>query len=128
MASPGRTGRYQASKTERRYRAVDPDNRLVARGLETEWNSALQALADAQAELARRESARPTTLTAEEKALILALGDDLSTVWTAPTTTDKDRKRLLRTLLEEINITPRRADLDPHAELILRWKAARSAS
>jgi DNA invertase Pin-like site-specific DNA recombinase len=114
--------RYQASKAERRYRAVDPDNRLVARGLETEWNSALQALADVQAELARRESARPTTLTTEEKALILALGDDLSRVWTAPTTTDKDRKRLLRSLLEEVNITPRREDPDPHAELVLRWK------
>ena len=47
--------RYQAGKAERRYRAVDPDNRLVARGLETEWNTALQPLADAETELARRE-------------------------------------------------------------------------
>ena len=114
--------RYQASKTERRYRAVDPDNRLVARGLETEWNSALQTLAEAEAELARRETARPTTLTAQEKTLILALGDDLSAVWRAPTTTDKDRKQLLRTLLEDITITLRREDTDPHAELMLRWK------
>ena len=55
--------RYEAGRAERRYRAVDPDNRLVARGLETEWNTALQALADAEAELARREAARPKTLT-----------------------------------------------------------------
>jgi hypothetical protein len=112
--------RYQAIKAERRYRAVDPDNRLVARGLETEWNSALQTLADTEAELLRRETARPTTLTAEEKTLILALGDDLSAVWTASTTTDKDRKQLLRTLLEDITITLRREDTDPHAELVLR--------
>ena len=51
--------RYHAGTAERRYRAVDPDNRLVARGLETEWNTALHQLADAENELARRETARP---------------------------------------------------------------------
>jgi DNA invertase Pin-like site-specific DNA recombinase len=114
--------RYQAVRAERRYRAVDPENRLVARGLETEWNTALQRLADAEAELARRQAARPTTLTPAERAAILALGDDLGQVWDAPTTTDKDRKQLLRTLLEEVNITARRDDPDPHAALIVRWK------
>jgi hypothetical protein len=101
---------------------VDPDNRLVARGLETEWNTALQQLADAQAELTRRETTRPKTLTPQEKQAILALGDDLGKVWAAPTTTDKDRKQLLRTLLEEVNITVHRHDSDPHADLVLRWK------
>ena len=100
--------RYQAGRAEHRYRAVDPDNRLVARGLENEWNTALQALADAEAELARREAARPKTLTPQEKSAILALGDDLPGVWSAPTTTDKDRKRLLRSLLDEVNITVHR--------------------
>ena len=114
--------RYQAARTERRYRAVDPDNRLVARGLETEWNTALQQLADTEAELARRETARPKTLSPQERAAILALGDDLGAVWDAPTTTGKDRKQLLRTLLDEVNITARRNDPDPHASLILRWK------
>jgi DNA invertase Pin-like site-specific DNA recombinase len=114
--------RYQAVKAERRYRAVDPDNRLVARGLETEWNTALQRLADAEAELARRQAARPKSLTPAERAAILALGEDLGQVRDAPTTTDKDRKQLLRTLLEEVNITARRDDPDPHARLVLRWK------
>jgi DNA invertase Pin-like site-specific DNA recombinase len=114
--------RYNASRAERRYRAVDPDNRLVARGLETEWNTALQQLADAEAELARRQAARPKTLSPAERAAILALGDDLGQVWDAPTTTSKDRKQLLRTLLEEVNITARRDDPDPHAALVLRWK------
>ncbi|MGO9511552.1 MAG: recombinase family protein [Mycobacterium sp.] len=59
--------RYHAGQAERRYRAVDPDNRLVARGLETEWNTALQALADAQAELARRQAARPKPLPHKRK-------------------------------------------------------------
>jgi DNA invertase Pin-like site-specific DNA recombinase len=114
--------RYHASKAERRYRAVDPDNRLVARGLETEWNTALQQLADARADLIRRETTRPKTLTPQEKQAILCLGDDLGQVWAAPTTTDKDRKQLLRTLLEEVNITVHRDGPDPHADLVLRWK------
>jgi len=114
--------RYAAAKAERRYRAVDPENRLVARGLETDWENTLRALADAEAELARRETARPTTLTDHERAAILALGDDLDQVWTAPTTTDKDRKQLLRTLLDEVNITVHRDDPEPHADLVLRWK------
>ncbi len=114
--------RYAATKAERRYRAVDPDNRLVARGLETEWNTALAALADAEAELARREQAKPKTLTAAERAEVLALGADLGRVWSAATTTDKDRKQLLRALLEEVNITVRRDDPEPHADLVLRWK------
>ena len=114
--------RFLAGKAERRYRAVDPDNRLVARGLETEWNTALQHLADAETELARREATRPKTLTPQEKQAILDLGDDLGQVWSAPSTTDKDRKQLLRTLLTEVNITVHREQPDPHAELVLRWK------
>jgi DNA invertase Pin-like site-specific DNA recombinase len=114
--------RYTALKAERRYRAVDPENRLVARGLEAEWNTALQAVADAEAELCRREQRRPTLLTDAERATILALGEDLDQVWHAATTTDKDRKQLLRTLLEEVQITVRRDNHDPHADLLLRFK------
>jgi hypothetical protein len=114
--------RYQASRAERRYRAVDPDNRLVAHGLETEWNDALHQVADAEAELARREAARPKTLTTHEKSQILALGEDLEQVWSAPTTTDKDRKALLRTLLEDVHISLHRDHTEGRAELVLRWK------
>jgi DNA invertase Pin-like site-specific DNA recombinase/transposase-like protein len=114
--------RYAAGKAERRYRAVDPDNRLVARGLEAEWEQALSGLAAAEAELARRQATRPATLTADERAAILALGDDLDQVWQAATTTDKDRKQLLRTLLDEVNITVHRDPTHGRADLLLRWK------
>ena len=114
--------RYHAARAERRYRAVDPDNRLVARGLENERETALRELADAEAELARRQTARPRALTPQEKQAILALGDDLGQVRDAPATTDKDRKQLLRTLLEEVNITLHRGGTDPHASLVLRRK------
>jgi uncharacterized protein YndB with AHSA1/START domain len=109
-------------RAEHRYRAVDPDNRLVARGLEGEWEHALRELADAEAELARRQATRPKTLTPRERQAILALGGDLTAVWDTPTTTSKDRKQLLRTLLDEVNITLRRDGTDPHASLVLRWK------
>jgi DNA invertase Pin-like site-specific DNA recombinase len=114
--------RYNAVRAERRYQAVDPDNRLVARGLEDAWEKALAELAAAEAELSRRQAARPKTLTPAERAAILALGDDLAAVWDAPATTDKDRKQLLRTLLDEVNITICRDHDSGRADLVLRWK------
>jgi DNA invertase Pin-like site-specific DNA recombinase/predicted DNA-binding transcriptional regulator AlpA len=112
--------RYEAERAERRYRHVEPENRLVARGLETEWENRLRELAAAEAELRRREQQRPTTLTAEQLQLIQRLGSDIQQVWTAPTTTDRDRKELLRTLLEEVVFNLKRAE--GHAHLILRWR------
>jgi DNA invertase Pin-like site-specific DNA recombinase len=112
--------RYQATKAERRYLAVDPDNRLVARGLERDWEAKLAALAAAEAELASRERRRPRTLTAAERAAIGALGGDLARVWSASTTTDRDRKELLRTLLEEVIVNVDRDAAQAH--LIMRWR------
>src|SRR6266849_2790553 len=75
---------YETQRAERRYRAVDPDNRLVARGLEAEWEKALRELDRAKAELAHREALRPTTLSAQERIRLLALGADLLKAWQAP--------------------------------------------
>ena len=63
--------RYEAERAERRYRAVEPEHRLVARGLEREWEQALHALAAAEAELALREQQRPRTLTPAEREQLL---------------------------------------------------------
>ena len=93
---------FEASRAERRYRAVDPDNRLVARGLEREWEERLSALEAAKAELSRREEPRPPALSQDERGRLLALGADLAAVWHAATTTPRDRKELMRTLLEEV--------------------------
>jgi DNA invertase Pin-like site-specific DNA recombinase len=112
--------RYGAQRSERRYRAVDPDNRLVARGLEAEWENALRELKAAEAELARREHSKPLVLTREQRDSLLALGQDLNAVWSAPTTTDRDRKELLRTLLEEVVMTVEREKFNAH--LTLRWR------
>ena len=112
--------RYEAERAERRYRAVEPENRLVARGLEAEWERRLHELEQAEGELTRRETQRPKTLTPKERNAILALGTDLKRVWTAPTTTPRDQKELLRTLLEEVIIAVYRDEYRAH--LILRWR------
>jgi len=111
---------YEARRAERRYRAVDPDNRLVARGLEREWEEALKALEAAKADLARRESERPHVITQQERGRLLSLGPDLVSVCNANTTTPRDRKELLRTLIDEVII---KVDRDAFAaHLALRWK------
>ena len=102
--------RYDAEKAERCYRAVEPENRLVARGLETEWESRLRNLAGAEAELRRKEQQQPSMVSAEQLRRIQALGSDLHQVWYATTTTDRDRKELLRTLLEEVVLNLKRAE------------------
>jgi DNA invertase Pin-like site-specific DNA recombinase len=112
--------RYEAERAERQYRAVEPENRLVARGLETEWEKRLRDLAAAEVELQRREQQRPRALSQEGKNKIRSLGSDLNKVWMAPTTTDRDRKELLRTLMEEVIVTVDRPERRAH--LTLRWR------
>ncbi len=100
--------------------AVDPDNRLVARGLEREWEQRLTDLEAAKNELARRMEQRPRVLGQEERERLLALGADLATVWDAPTTTPRDRKELLRALIQEVILSVDRDKSTAH--LTLRWK------
>ena len=112
--------RYEAERAERRYLAVEPDNRLVARGLETAWEERLRELRHAEAELETRARRRPRALTDAERAAIRRLGDDIARVWTAPSTTDRDRKELLRALLEEVIVQVDRAAA--RATLTMRWR------
>jgi DNA invertase Pin-like site-specific DNA recombinase len=112
--------RYEVQRAERRYRAVEPENRLVARTLEADWEQRLSELSAAEAELTRHQHQLPGRLTDEQRIRMRTLGTDLMRVWEAPTTTDRDRKELLRTLLEEVNITLQRGQSEAH--LVLRWK------
>jgi hypothetical protein len=114
--------RYQAERAERRYRQVEPEHRLVARGLERQWENALQELAKAEAELALREQQRPRTLTDQEREQLLALGADLGRVWSAPTTTDRDRKQLIRCLIEDVTIDVMREER--RANITIRWRGS----
>ncbi|MGB7990758.1 MAG: recombinase family protein [Candidatus Methylophosphatis roskildensis] len=111
---------YEVQRAERRYRAVDPDNRLVARGLETQWEQCLRNLEQARSELTRREQLRPQQLTQEQREHVLALGRDLQRLWNAPSTSLRDKKELLRTLLEEVGVSVYREQY--RALLKLRWR------
>jgi DNA invertase Pin-like site-specific DNA recombinase len=112
--------RYEAERAERRYKAVEPENRLVVRGLETEWETKLAALGRAEEEVAGRERRRPHRLTPEERQALLSLGNDLELVWSAPTTTYKDRKELLRSLLSEVVLRIR--EDKTQAQITMRWQ------
>ncbi len=91
---------------ERQYDAVDPENRLVARELENRWNQALEALGQLEREYAVAQKTTLIPLTAEEQEAVRQLSLHVPTVWEAETTTMADRKRLLRTVVQEITLTP----------------------
>ncbi|MDP8970053.1 MAG: zinc ribbon domain-containing protein, partial [Actinomycetota bacterium] len=88
--------RYDADRAERSLLAVEPENRLVARSLEARWESKLAALTRGQTDLVTAQ-ARATPLPARDELELLA--NDLPRLWSASTTSDRDRKRLLRTLV-----------------------------
>ena len=102
--------RYEADRARRQYDACEPENRLVARSLEAAWEAALRAAEQADADLADQQARRPTPLSPDEAALLARAGADLRAVFDAPSTTTRDRKLLLRTLITDVTVT-----VDTHA-------------
>ena len=111
-------GRYEAARSHRQYDAVDPDNRLVAGDLERRWNERLAEVARLEEELRLVREDLPAALTETERAQILALGTDVARLWNHPTASVTTRKRILRTVLEEIIVTVKPGVL----HVILHWK------
>jgi DNA invertase Pin-like site-specific DNA recombinase len=95
---------YEAQLAERRYQEVDPANRLVAATLERRWNEALQQLAEVKQQYAETERREARALTPGQKVQVLALAQDFPRLWNAPTTQAKDRKRMLRLLVQDITV------------------------
>jgi DNA invertase Pin-like site-specific DNA recombinase len=100
--------RYDADLAQRRYLRVDPDNRLVADVLEAEWNARLRDLAAAREEWERHRAAGRPVITAQERTDLLALAADFPRMWRDPGTPDRERKRMLRLLIEDVTL--RKAD------------------
>ena len=95
--------RYEAGRAERAFHACEPENRLVARNLEARWEQRLATLGEADKVLAQQQAAvAPLPARAELEALIR----DVSALWHAPTTSARDRKRLLRTLIADVTLCP----------------------
>jgi DNA invertase Pin-like site-specific DNA recombinase len=97
---------YEARLAERRYKAVDPDNRVVARTLEHDWNDKLQEVEALEREYQDVQRRNKVNLTDEDRARILSLTKDLSQVWNAESTTHAERKNLLRMLVREVTLSP----------------------
>lgn len=104
--SPKRA-RYASDLAERRYRAVDPENRLVAATLEKGWNEALQKGRQVQEDYDRFLRASPPRLTGQERATIQALAQDIPALGDAPATTNVERKHILRCLIERVVVQVR---------------------
>ena len=110
--------RYAADRAFRQYDAADPANRLVTAELEARWNRALLRIAEVEAKIAEHDAARTSGL---ERSLpsLAALADDLSAVWSAPTTDARLKKRIVRTVIHEVI-----ADIDTDAGeivLLIHW-------
>jgi len=112
--------RYDIDLAERRYRAVDPENRLVAATLEKSWNEALQKERQVQEEYDRFLRESPPRLTEQERATIQGLAHDIPALWHAPATTNVERKQVLRCLIDRV-VVHVRCDSE-HVEATIHWK------
>jgi DNA invertase Pin-like site-specific DNA recombinase len=98
--------RYEARLAERRYKAIDPDNRVVARTLEGEWEQRLRDLQKVEQQYAEARRQHHVELTAQDRERIRQLARDLPAVWRSSTTSPADRKAMLRLVIEVIAIHP----------------------
>ena len=109
--------RHEAELAERQFLLVNPENRLVAEALEQRWNERLRALAEAEEALVRWKETSGVALAPQAREEVLGLARDFPAVWNHPRTTSRDRKRMLRLLIEDVALT--RGD-DIRVEV--RWK------
>src|SRR6476659_1472934 len=109
--------RYEVARARRQYDAVDPDIRLVAAELERRWNERLRTVRTLEADQEALAAGAQTTLTATDRERLLALGADLARAWHNPDATPATRKRIIRTLIEEIVV---RVEADA-LSLVIRW-------
>jgi hypothetical protein len=110
--------RYDASRAERAFHLCEPENRLVARSLEQRWETKLAAVAEAEAALGEHKAQRPPL---PRKAELETLAADLRRLWNEPTTSPRDRKRVLRTLITDVTLTSGPAS--DEIRVGIRWRA-----
>jgi DNA invertase Pin-like site-specific DNA recombinase len=107
---------FEAERARRQFDACEPEHRLVVRSLERRLEDALGEVERERSRLAGLEQRRPAPLSDAEREALARLARDLPRLWGAETTTDRDRKQLLRTLIGEVVVTidgpERRADVE----------------
>ncbi|MCZ7532668.1 MAG: recombinase family protein [Acidimicrobiia bacterium] len=97
--------RHRTDLARRRYLAVDPANRLVANTLEADWNDSLRQLQTAHDDYQRATEAARAALTEEHKTRIRQLATDFPALWSDPATPQRERKRMVRLLIEDVTLT-----------------------
>jgi DNA invertase Pin-like site-specific DNA recombinase len=112
--------RYEAIRAERAFHTCEPENRLVARSLETRWEQKLRELAEAEVELT--EQTKPVSEPSREQ--LERLARDLPKLWAADSTADRDRKRLLRAMIADVTITSEPAGRE--LKVGIRWRSGAS--
>jgi Recombinase/Recombinase zinc beta ribbon domain len=95
---------YEAERARRQYQQVEPENRLVARELERRWEEALQQERRLRQEYEQFCRTQPAQLTAAEQEQIRRLASDIPELWHAETTTAADRQRVVRLLIERVEV------------------------
>jgi DNA invertase Pin-like site-specific DNA recombinase len=95
---------YEAELARRRYMKVDPDNRLVADSLEAEWNNKLRSLAEAQEQYEQQTQKQRLLIDSQTREQLLSLAADFPRVWNDPTVEPRERKRILRLLIEDVTL------------------------
>jgi CubicO group peptidase (beta-lactamase class C family) len=113
--------RYEARLAQRKYDAVDPDNRLVAAELERRWNAQLTRVAELEQAYAKAEQEANFTLTPEERAAMQTLAQDLEAIWQAETTTQAERKQLLRLAIASVQLDG--VSRPGWIEIQIRWRS-----
>ena len=108
--------RYEAGLARRRYLAVDPDNRLVADALEADWNQKLRCVTEAQDDYERAHNNGNGHLSEQQRAKVIALAGDFPRLWNDPATPQRERKRIVRLLIEDITLN-RDQQITAHARL-----------
>lgn len=96
--------KYEADLARRRYMATDPENRLVAETLEADWNEKLVLFKQAQEEYEKTKKEELLLVNDEEKIKLLSLSADFSKLWLNPNTPDKEKKRMVRLLIEDVTL------------------------
>lgn len=109
---------YDADLARRRFLAVEPEYRLVARTLERDWNDKLAVLAALEREYAALPPLTAQLVSPEERERILALAQDVPAVWTAATTSPTERKQLFRCLIKDVTLTKQATTI----AVAIRWQ------
>lgn len=95
---------YEAERAGRHYRLLEPENRLVARQLAREWEEKLADKQKLGEDYRRFQSEKPRLLSLAEREDIRRLAEDIPALWSAASTTNKDRKEIVRQVIERVVI------------------------